>query len=74
LAVTAMQEKLLPLKEVQLPQRIAEKQGQFDISVQELETHLDSLSEAVEQDDKDLIKDTVEKVHTAYQKTESVFD
>jgi len=74
LAVTAMQEKLLPLKEVQLLQRLAEKQEQFDISVQELETHLDSLSEAVEQDDKDLITDTVEKVHTAYQKTESVFD
>jgi len=39
-----------------------------------LETHLDSLSEAVEQDDKNLIKSAVEKVHTAYQKTESVFD
>ena len=74
LAVTAMQEKLLPLKEVQLPQRLAEKQDQFDISVQELETHLNSLSEAIKQNDKGLIKDAVEKVHTAYQKTESVFD
>ncbi len=73
IAVTAMQEKLLPLKEVQLPQRLTEKQGQFDVAVQELETHLDSLSEAVKQDDIDLIKDAVEKVHTAYQKVEAVF-
>ena len=64
----------MPLKEVQLPQRLAEKQDQFDISVQELETHLNSLSEAIKQNDKGLIKDAVEKVHTAYQKTESVFD
>jgi len=74
LAVTAMHEKLLPLKDVQLPERLRERQEQFDISIQELETHLDSLSKAVEQDDKDLIKNAVEKVHTAYQKIESVFD
>jgi hypothetical protein len=74
LAVTAMQEKLLPLEEVQLPQRIAEKQAQFDVAVQELKTHLDILAEAVKQDDKDLIKDAVEQVHTAYQKTQAVFD
>jgi hypothetical protein len=74
MTVTAMKEKLMPLKQVQLPQRLAEKQGLFDASVQELETHLNSLSEAVEQDDEDLIRDAVEKVHTAYQKTEAVFD
>jgi hypothetical protein len=73
LAVTAMQEKLLPLKEVQLPQRIAERQGQFDIAVQELELFLNSLAEAVKNDDEELIKEAVENVHTAYQKTEAVF-
>jgi hypothetical protein len=74
LAVTAMQQKLLPLKEVQLPHRLAEMQGQFDAAVQDLGTHLFNLSEVVRQDDKDLIKDAVEKVHTAYQKTKAVVD
>lgn len=74
LAVTAMQQKLLPLIDVQLPQRLAEKQGQFDAAVQELGTQLSNLSEVVGQEDKDLIKDAVEQVHTAYQKTEAVFD
>jgi len=74
LAVTAMQQKLMPLIDVQLPQRLAEKQGQFDAAVQELGTQLFNLSEVVRQEDKDLIKDAVEKVHTAYQKTEAVFN
>lgn len=74
LAVTAMQQKLQPLMEVQLPQRLAEKQGQFDAAVQELGTQIFNLSEVVRQEDKDLIKDAVEKVHTAYQKTEAVFN
>ena len=74
LAVTAMQEKLMPLKEVQLPQRLAERQGQFDIVVQELELSLNSLTEAVKNDDEELIKEAVENVHTAYQKAQSIFD
>jgi hypothetical protein len=74
LAVTSMQQKLEPLMEVQLPQRLAEKQGQFDAAVEELGTQLFNLSEVVKQEDIDLIKDAVEKVHTAYQKTEAVFD
>lgn len=74
IAVKAMQEKLLPLKEVTLPKRLAEKQEQFDGVVLELETELESLSEVVKKDNKDLIADAVEKVHTAYQKVEAVFD
>jgi hypothetical protein len=74
MAVVAMQQKLEPLIAVQLPQRLAEKQEQFDTAVQELGRHLFNLSEIVRQGDKDSIKDAVEKVHTAYQKTEAVFD
>lgn len=74
MAVVAMQQKLEPLREVQLPQRLVEKQEQFDAAVQELGTHLFNLSEVVKQEDKDLIKEAVEKVHTAYQKTEAIFD
>ncbi|MGD9344584.1 MAG: hypothetical protein PVH84_01895 [Candidatus Aminicenantes bacterium] len=74
LTVNAMQEKLLPLKAVQLPQRIAEKQEQFDAAVQELGSLLSDLAESVKTENKDLIEESVEKVHTAYQKTEAVFD
>jgi hypothetical protein len=73
-SVATMQEKVLPLKEVQLPQRLSDKQEQFDAAVLELDAQIDNLAEAVRKDDKDLIKDAVEKVHTAYQKTEAVFD
>jgi hypothetical protein len=74
MAVVAMQQKLEPLRDVQLPQRLAEKQEQFNAAVQELGTQLFNLSEVVRQEDKDSIKEAVEKVHTAYQKTEAVFD
>jgi len=74
LTVDAMQEKLLPLKAVQLPQRLAEKQEQFDAAVQELESFLGDLAKDVNTGDKNSIEESVEKVHTAYQKTETVFD
>jgi hypothetical protein len=74
LAVVAMQQKLEPLMDVQLPERLAEKQGQFDTAVQELGTHLFNLSEVVRTEDEESIRDAVEKVHTAYQKTEAIFD
>jgi uncharacterized protein YukE len=73
-AVASMNEKLAPLKDVQLPQRLAGKQEQFALAVQELEIRLDKLSEALEHDDENVIKEAVEKVHTAYQKAESIFD
>jgi len=73
-AVKAMQEKMAPLKEVKLPERLAEKQEEFENSVLELEQTLNDLTEAVKQDVKEKILESVEKVHTAYQKVESIFD
>lgn len=73
-AVVAMRDKIGPLKEVQLPKRLAEKQGTFDAAVKDLETTLDNLFEAVKSDDEEFIDDAVEKVHSAYQKVEALFD
>jgi len=72
--VLAMQEKIVPLKEVTMPARLAERQDDFDRAVEELETAVRELAEVVQKDDKDLVLQVVEKVHTAYQNTEKIFD
>ena len=72
--VEAMQEKLPPLKQVQLPNRLSERQSDFDNAVQELENAVNELAEAVKTENKETILELVEKVHTAYQKTAHVFD
>lgn len=72
--VKAMQEKLPPLKQVQLPKRLYDRQANFNSAVQELENAVNGLAEAVKKKKKEMILESVEKVHTAYQKTERVFD
>lgn len=72
--VQAMQEKLIPLKEVQLPERLADRQGEYEAAVGELEDAVNKLAEKVKEGDKDMILEAVEKAHTAYQKTEHIFD
>lgn len=73
-AVQAMQDKLAPLKQVQLPSRLDAKQSEFDNAVQELENRVRELAEAVEKEKKKSILEAVEKAHTAYQKTAHIFD
>lgn len=72
--VKAMQEKLPPLKQVQLPGRLSKGQSVFNSSVQELEDAVKELSEAVKKRKKEAILEKVEKVHSAYQKTQHIFD
>lgn len=72
--VKAMQDKLPPLKQVQLPKRLYDRQADFNNAVQELENAVNDLEEAIKKDKKEKILESVEKVHTAYQKTERVFD
>ena len=72
--VKAMQDKLPPLKQVQLPSRLSKRQSDFNNAVQELEKAVNGLAEAVKKKKKEMILESVEKVHTAYQKTERVFD
>lgn len=72
--VAAMQAKIPALREVQLPQRLAEKQGDFEAAVRVLADAVDALAEAVQTDDKEKILAEVDNVHGAYQNTEKIFD
>ncbi|MBD3413181.1 MAG: hypothetical protein GF421_01965 [Candidatus Aminicenantes bacterium] len=73
-AVQAMQDQIIPLKQVQLPERLAEKQEEFENSVSELEQRLNELNEKLKKESKEKILEAVDKVHTAYQNTERIFD
>jgi hypothetical protein len=72
--VAAMQEKMILLKGVQLPSRLADRQIEFDEAVNNLETELNMLAEVVQSNRKREIAEAVEKVHTAYQNTEKIFN
>jgi vacuolar-type H+-ATPase subunit I/STV1 len=72
--VAAMVEKIVPLKSVQLPTRLAERQVEFDEAVGALDSELNLLAEVVQTNRKKEIAAAVEKVHTAYQNTEKIFN
>jgi uncharacterized protein YukE len=69
-----MLEKLLALKEVELPSRLADRQADFDTAVLELDAACSELAEVITGDDREKIEAAVEKVHTAYQNAEKIFD
>jgi hypothetical protein len=73
-AAAAMTDKMGALKAAQLPKRLADRQEEFNADVKELETDVNELNATVKTDAKDKIQAAVEKVHTAYQKTEKMFD
>lgn len=73
-AAAAMQAKIAPLKETALPERLAGKQAEYQLAVQELETAVGEFVETAKKDSKEEIQAAVEKVHAAYQKTEKLFD
>jgi len=70
----AMAAKIPPLKEVQLPERLADRQADYLAAVQELEACVKDFAEIVKTDAKDKILASVETVHAAYQKAEKIFD
>lgn len=73
-ATSAMQERIEPLKESKLPERLADRQERFDEAVSVLASAVDDLAETVKKDDREAIERAVEKVHTAYQRVEKIFD
>lgn len=73
-AAAAMQEKVPPLKTAKLPKRVADRKDKFDAAVVELDATVAEFAKTVQAEDKDAILKAVEKVHSAYQKTEAVFD
>jgi hypothetical protein len=72
--VAAMTEKMGPLKEAQLSARLSERQSDFDAAVAQLETDLNQLAEVVKTSKKKDISEAVERVHTAYQNVEKIFN
>ena len=72
--VEAMLEKIVPLKAAELSTRLASRQEDFLAAVDNLEAELNKLAEAVKTGEKQEITDAVERVHTAYQNTEKIFD
>ncbi len=72
--VEAMLEKVVPLKTVQLPTRLESRQEDFSAAVDNLEIELNKLAEAVKTSKTQEIRDAIERVHTAYQNTEKIFD
>lgn len=73
-AAAAMQEKIAPLKEAALPKRLADRQADYQLAVQELETCVGELAETAKKDGKEETLAAVERVHAAYQKAEKLFD
>ncbi len=72
--VPVMQEKLAALKEATLSSRLSDRQADFQAAVQDLEVACTELAEIITRDNREEIKTAVEKVHTAYQNTEKIFD
>jgi len=72
--VASMQEKLPALKKSQLPKRLTDRQKDFDTAVGQLEAAVTDLAKTAKADDKKTILAAVEKVHSAYQQTERVFE
>jgi triphosphoribosyl-dephospho-CoA synthetase len=73
-SVQAMQEKLPALKKATLPERLVDRQKDFDAAVVQLEASVAELAKITEADAKKEILAGVEKVHSAYQQAERVFD
>lgn len=72
--VTAMQEKLEPLRSVQLPSRLSERQDDFEQAIADLSQQVEALAEELEAPSKRAVNAAIEAVHTAYQGAESIFD
>lgn len=73
-AAAAMAEKIPVLKAAALPKRLADRQADFTAAVAALETSTLELVETAKGDAKEKILEAVEKVHTAYQGAERMFD
>jgi len=72
--VAAMVEKLEPLRAVTLPERLADRQGDFDVGVAALGEDVNALRAALDTGNREAVQAAVESVHSAYQAVEAIFD
>lgn len=73
-AADEMGEALPPLVAAALPERLAHRQQDFDLAVQELSGKVAVLLMALENPDRWEVEAAIEEVHTAYQAVEAIFD
>ncbi len=73
-SVERMAEALPPLKAVQLPANLSDRQDAFDAAVAELGDQVAALQSTLEAPDRTAVEEGIESVHTAYQKVESLFE
>lgn len=69
-----LKEKALLLMGVKLSVRLADKQERYNKAVEELIKTTDEFVESLEQTDNELINQSLDKMHTSYQRLEAVFD
>jgi hypothetical protein len=72
--VTAMQAKLPALQEAKLSSRLEDRQADFEVAVQTLAEAVAVLAEKAKSDNQEEILAAVEKVHSAYQGAEQIFN
>ncbi len=72
-AFVAMNEKMDPLRAATLPERLADRQDDFDAGVAALGDRLRELDEALHGSDADAIQAAVDAVHSAYGVLEGLF-
>jgi hypothetical protein len=68
-----LQQKMSALNEVQLPERLSDKDRDFKIARGLLSQSVDGLVQAVQSNDKNAVTKAVEAVHTNYQALEKIF-
>jgi hypothetical protein len=73
-ATDRMGEAIPPLLEAQLPERLADRQAEFDSAVQELGGKVAILIMALEDPVRSEVEAAIQAVHDAYQATEDIFD
>lgn len=71
---SSMKERIEPLAAAKLPKRLEDRQEKFDAAVAVLASAVDDLVETAKKDDRKAIEVAVEKVHTAYQHVERIFE
>ena len=73
-AVAAMTEKLAPLGQATLPERLSENQSAFEAGVEVLAARVTDLDEALDGSDGEAIQAAIDALHSAYGALEGLFE
>jgi len=73
-AAESMAAAIPALQDVELPERLADRQAEFESEVSRLAEETDALIQALEDPQRERVDAAVERVHSAYQAVEAIFD